>query len=634
MIKDIVLISPFERMYETSMRIVKERSYDNIDVVSGDLAYGVVLAKQAVKDGANVIISRGCTYSRICAAVNVPVVEIQITAVDVFNSIKNIRHIEQPVAIIGYRNLIQCYDIIKDFIKGQEIIKHTLDDNMQIEVQILQYIDRGIKVFVCDSGVNSVIRNLGLVSYLIESGEEAIVSAIEEANRVLCAIRIERERMQRFMAVIDNTSDGVIATDKESRINVFNVNAEKLLNITKKEVLGKHILEAIGDNSLSRIAISQQSKMDSIHSVGKGKLAINHIPIVVDNESMGSVITFQEVTRIQNLERKIRLKLNEKGLTTRYTFDDIIYKSSLMERCIFRARSFGKYDSSILISGPSGVGKELFAQSIHNISSRAAGPFVPINCAALPHSLIESELFGYVDGAFTGAKKGGKTGLFELAHGGTIFLDEISEIPLELQGRLLRVIQEREVMRIGDDCVIPVNVRIICATNLDLREQVNKGKFRRDLLFRINILTLNIPPLDERKEDVVPLAKHLVEHYCQKYDRHSMLLSGDVLNYLEEYHYEGNVRELQGMIERAVIICDREQIMVEDVADVVSESDEDITYQIELYENEPTLRELETQYIKYIYQKYNGMAGDVCKVLDIDRSTLWRKRKSNHETFT
>jgi PAS domain S-box-containing protein len=629
MVKDIVLISPFERMYETAIRIVKERSYDNIDVVSGDLAHGVMLAQQAVKDGTNVIISRGGTYSRICAAVNVPVVEIQITAFDVFNSIKNIRHIDQPIAIIGYRNVIQGYDVIKDFLKGQDIIKHTLDDNMPIEAQIRQCVDKGIKVFVGDSVVNSVIRKLGLVSFLIESGEEAIVNAIEEAIRVLCAIRIERERVQRFMAVIDNTSDGVIATDKESRINVFNVNAEKLLNITKKEVLGKPILEAIGDNSLSRIALTQQSKIDSIHSVGKGKLAINHIPIVVDNESMGSVITFQEITRIQNLERKIRIKLSEKGFTTRYTFEDIIYKSPLMERCICRARSFGRYDSSVLINGPSGVGKELFAQSIHNISNRASGPFVPINCAALPPSLIESELFGYVDGAFTGAKKGGKIGLFELAHGGTIFLDEISEMPLDLQGRLLRVIQEREVMRIGDDCVIPVNVRIICATNLDLREQVGKGKFRRDLLFRINVLALNIPPLDERREDIVPIAEHLVQNYCLKYNRHHMVLSKDALDYLKNLHYEGNVRELQGMIERAVIICDRDQIMAEDFEDVAVNLVEDNAHKSEFFAWEPTLRELENQYIKYICHKYNGVSGNICKILDIDRSTLWRKRKSD-----
>ncbi|AOT69588.1 sigma 54-interacting transcriptional regulator [Geosporobacter ferrireducens] len=626
--KDIVIISPFETLHEMAMRIVKERGYDNIGVVAGDLSQGVIAAKQAVFNGANVLVSRGGTYSRICEAVDVPVVEIQLTAFDVFNSFKNIRHIDQPIAIIGYQNVIQGYDIIEDLLINQDIIKLTLDDSHSVEKQICQFIDRGIKIFVGDSIVNSVARKHGCISYLIESGEEAIVNAIEEALRVLHATRVERERMQRFMAVIDNTSDGVIATDKESRINVFNIHAEKVLDIAKDTVIGRPILDAIGDNALSRMVLSQQVKFESIHSVGNTKLAINHVPIVVSGENMGSIITFQDVTKIQSLEKKIRIKLSEKGFVARYSFEDIICKSAVMQRCIDRARTYGNYDSSVLISGPSGVGKELFAQSIHNISNRATGPFVPINCAALPPSLIESELFGYVEGAFTGAKKGGKAGLFELAHGGTIFLDEISELPMDLQGRLLRVIQEREVMRIGDDCVIPVDVRVICASNRDLREQVSKGKFRRDLLFRINILTLNIPPLNERREDIAPLAAYFIQQYSQKYARPHMSLSEDALNYLKNFHYEGNVRELQGMIERAVITCESEHILKEDILDTTDTSIVEPAVREEIFLQEPTLRELEKQYIEHVYHKYDGSIGNVCKILGIDRSTLWRKRKS------
>ncbi|MDF2531315.1 MAG: sigma-54-dependent Fis family transcriptional regulator, partial [Clostridia bacterium] len=278
-------------------------------------------------------------------------------------------------------------------------------------------------------------------------------------------------------------------------------------------------------------------------------------------------------------------------------------------------------------SGPSGVGKELMAQSIHNVSRRASGPFVPINCAALPPSLIESELFGYEEGAFTGAKKGGKAGLFELAHGGTIFLDEISELPLDLQGRLLRVIQEKEVMRIGDDRVIPVDVRVVCASNRDLGEQVKAGKFRRDLLYRINILTLNIPPLNERREDIVALAEFFVKIYGQKYGRLPISLSEEVLIYLKRFHYEGNVRELQGMMERAVITCENGLILINNICDVSTETISASTDLQGLFTEEPTLRELENQYITYIHDKYSGSVGNICKVLGIDRSTLWRKKK-------
>lgn len=629
MVKDIVLISPFATLHEMAVRIVEERGYSNmVEVVAGDLSQGVLAAQQSVADGAKVLISRGGTYSRICAAVDIPVVEIKLTAFDVFNSFKKVRHIQNvPIAIIGYQNVIQGYDIIEDLFTGQDIVKMTLDDTQSVEEQINKCIDRGIKVLVGDSIVNRIAKKRGCESYLIESGEEAIINAIEEAIRVLRATQAERERMQRFMAVIDNTSDGVIATDKDSRISVFNVNAEKILGISKDNAIGRPMLDAIGDNALTRIVLSKQVKVDSIHNVGSVKLAINHVPIVVSGENMGSIITFQDVSKIQSLEKNIRIKLSEKGFIARYTFEDIVFQSAVMKHCIDRARTYGSYDSSVLISGPSGVGKELLAQSIHNVSSRASGPFVPINCAALPPSLIESELFGYEEGAFTGAKKGGKAGLFELAHGGTIFLDEIGELPLDLQGRLLRVIQEREVMRIGDDRVIPVDVRIICASNRDLREQVTMGKFRRDLLFRINILTLNVPPLDERREDIPVLAKYFIKHYQQKYGRPPMVLSAGALDFLKNYHYEGNVRELQGMIERAVITCQRDRIFVENIVDVAAAPVLDASVQKTLFTQEPTLHELEKQYIAYIWERYGGAVGKVCKALGIDRSTLWRKRK-------
>ncbi|MDF2890297.1 MAG: sigma-54-dependent Fis family transcriptional regulator [Clostridia bacterium] len=628
MTKHIVLVSPFQSLHENAIRIVEERGYaDIVEVVSGDLIQGEKAALESVAKGANVIISRGGTYSRIRAVVDVPVVEIKLTAFDVFNSLKEIHNIHQAIAIIGYQNVIQGYDIIEDLMNDRNIIKITLDNTLSVEEQIHQCIVQGVRVFVGDSIVNRIAKQLGYESYMIESGEEAITNAIEEAIRVLHAIQTERERIQRFKAVIDNTSDGVIATDKDECINVFNVNAEKILGISKESVIGRSMLDVIGDNALTRIARSHQIKVDSIHSVGNAELAINHVPIVVGDENLGSIITFQDITKIQSLEKKIRIKLSEKGFVARYTFDDIIYKSTAMGRCIERASTYGKYDSSVLISGPSGVGKELMAQSIHNISRRASGPFVPINCAALPPSLIESELFGYEEGAFTGAKKGGKAGLFELAHGGTIFLDEISELPLDLQGRLLRVIQEKEVMRIGDDRVIPVDVRVVCASNRDLGEQVKAGKFRRDLLYRINILTLNIPPLNERREDIVALAEFFVKIYGQKYGRLPISLSEEVLIYLKRFHYEGNVRELQGMMERAVITCENGLILINNICDVSTETISASTDLQGLFTEEPTLRELENQYITYIHDKYSGSVGNICKVLGIDRSTLWRKKK-------
>jgi len=289
------------------------------------------------------------------------------------------------------------------------------------------------------------------------------------------------------------------------------------------------------------------------------------------------------------------------------------------------------------------VGKELFAQSIHNYSNRRKGPFVAINCAALPPNLIESELFGYAEGAFTGALKGGKLGIFELAHGGTIFLDEIEEIPIEIQGRLLRVLQEREVMRIGDNKVIPVDVRIISATNKDLNAMVEEGKFREDLYFRINILTLNIPPLNKRKEDIEQLGSFFIKKYCLKYNKHLQGISKEALNYLLNYNYKGNVRELQGMIQRGVILSEGDKLGIEDVILDDENGINNVAYNVaynELNEDalgkeeitfkvqgEKSLKEVEKQYIMYVLKKCNGSIVNASNILNVNRTTVWRKLK-------
>ncbi|HML36483.1 MAG TPA: sigma 54-interacting transcriptional regulator [Bacillota bacterium] len=240
----------------------------------------------------------------------------------------------------------------------------------------------------------------------------------------------------------------------------------------------------------------------------------------------------------------MRVQLLNKGLLAKYTFDDILGQSSAIKQCKDMACRMAGSDSAILITSESGTGKELFAQGIHNASKRQEYQFVAVNCAALSESLLESELFGYEGGAFTGAKKEGRTGLFELAHNGTLFLDEIGDMPLLLQARLLRTLQEKTVMRIGGESVINVNVRIICATNRDLKKLVNQGLFRKDLYFRISVLPLVIPPLRERTEDI-PI---LVQKFMKEYDS-DFLLTDSAVKAMEQYGWPGNVRELRNYVE-------------------------------------------------------------------------------------
>ena len=269
---------------------------------------------------------------------------------------------------------------------------------------------------------------------------------------------------------------------------------------------------------------------------------------------MGYMIVFDDIATLQQTEQKIRKKISRKPLTANYTFDDIIGSSESIQQTILQAKKYSQSNASVLIQGESGTGKELFAQSIHQSSNRSFNSFVALNCAAIPESLLDSELFGYEEGSFTGAQKGGKPGRFELAHGGTIFLDEISELPLHLQTRLLRVLQEKEIMRIGGDQVVPVDVRIIAASNKDLLECVKDGTFREDLYYRLNVLQLFIPPLRQRKKDIIELFRYFI----RKEERLNQALSDQDLLIFEQNDWKGNIRELENFAERFIVLCQDE----------------------------------------------------------------------------
>jgi transcriptional regulator with PAS, ATPase and Fis domain len=281
------------------------------------------------------------------------------------------------------------------------------------------------------------------------------------------------------------------------------------------------------------------------------------------------------------------------------------------------ARQYARVDSTVLIHGETGVGKELFAQSIHTAGNRSSGPFVAVNCAALPEALLESELFGYVEGAFTGARRKGKPGLFELAHRGTIFLDEISEIPLSLQGRLLRVLQEREVIRLGHDRVIPVDVRVLCATNRDLHRLVEEGNFRRDLYWRLNVLSLSIPPLRERRDDIVPLMLQFLDTLSPS-GNHGIVFSGDALSFLTQYPWPGNVRELRNLCERLTVVHTGKTV---DAAF--------LTHLMEYRESTQPLRSGPTgmEEIERALAQAGGKITRAAEILGVHRATLWRKCK-------
>lgn len=614
--KEILVLAPVKEIYEKSIKIIKDRGYKNIDVVQGGMVQGLEIAREAVKKGVRIIVTRGGTYKLIKENVDIPVVEIKVSAFELIESIEKVESIDGIIGVVGYNNVVSGFDLLKKVIK-YDIKKFELKNEEDIYSLVEKNKKIGIKTYIGDSNLSRIIEKLDCKGIIISSSNESILTAIQEARRIRDAIKIEKQRLKQIELITQFVNDGVIAIDEREIITFFNKSAEKIFNFKAEDIVGKRITDVIKDSTLHKQLKNPQVIVGSTQSIGKGIIATSQAPIVVDGEVRGAVSTFQDITEVQRLEYKIRRKLSESGFEAKYNFEDIIYSSDSIKECIEIAKEYSKYDSPVLITGESGVGKELFCQSIHNYGERRNGPFIAVNCAAISPTLIESEFFGYEEGAFTGARKKGKTGVFELAHNGTIFLDEISEIPKELQGRLLRVLQEKQVMRIGGDKVIPVDVKVICASNRDLREMMRHNLFRKDLYFRIGILTLDIPSLNERRIDIIKLAEHFINKYSLKHNKNPIQMDERVKTVLLNYNYEGNARELEGIIEKCVVIGSFNWLI----------KDNNVNEHTDEFDKGLDLRTLEQKYINKIYIQSGKSAKRACEILKIDRSTLWRKLK-------
>lgn len=362
----------------------------------------------------------------------------------------------------------------------------------------------------------------------------------------IMAITVKRQQIASLNRTLLNTvTQAIIAVNTEENITLLNPAAENLLQLQEKRVIGQKITRIAPAIDLSSVIQDNQLLQHDFKQIGSSHYIVDANPIVDTTGFVsGAVATIRPVSEVQELETKVRRELKLSGNLAKYTFTDIIGESPQLKKAIQFASQFAKTESTILLEGESGTGKEMFAQAIHNLSPRKHGSFVAINFAALPENLIESELFGYDDGAFTGAKKGGKPGLFEEAHNGTIFLDEIGDASLEVQKRLLRVLEEREVRRVGGRAVTPVDVRVVAATNKNLVQLVKSGKFREDLYYRLCTLPINIPSLSARGDDIIKL----IDFFSRKSYRYPLRLHPELSVFLQRYSWPGNIRELQNIV--------------------------------------------------------------------------------------
>ncbi|GBF33321.1 acetoacetate metabolism regulatory protein AtoC [Desulfocucumis palustris] len=407
-----------------------------------------------------------------------------------------------------------------------------------------------------------ILSRLGMLDEKASLLSARYISSIVDITKHLAdSLGVNQKLNTLLQMVLDKITNGVLAADKEGRIIMLNKAAEKVLELRSEKCLGKEnqVLQVLEVDKALRSGEPDENKT----RVYQGKhLLVNNIPMLENEEPSGAICIFYELSEVEKIEKCLRKHLTKIGFTSKYTFSDIDGKSQKLLKQIDNAKRFAETDYNVLIIGESGTGKELFANAIHNYSRRKNRPFVAINCAALPIDLLESELFGFEEGTFTGARRGGKPGLFEQAHLGTIFLDEIGEIPAQVQAKLLRVLEEKEVMRVGGESLIPVDVRVIAATNKDLQKLVEKHQFREDLYYRLKVLSLKLPPLRERNSDIIAYAEQFVRQLDISTEN---FLSPEVKEAFVNYNWPGNIREVKNVIEYLATVVRGRTVAVEDL---------------------------------------------------------------------
>jgi len=475
-------------------------------------------------------------------------------------------------------------------------------------------------------------HTLGMVVAAVKAIEEQLL--VQQKNRELNLLN------SRLNSIFQTMSDGVIIVDPDGLIEKINPAAELILSNVKEKIEGVHIENVLPDVSrikdmldsdkpFSNIEVMAESARGHIHCLASGgTLKDDH------GFNSGAAIIINPINKIKKLVNRFS------GAEARFEFSDIIGQGSDLQEAIRIASLAAENDSNVLLAGESGTGKEVFAQAIHNRSPRRDGPFVALNCAAIPRELMGSELFGYVEGAFTGAYRGGRPGKFELASGGTLFLDEIGDMTQGKQGSLLRAIQERKIIRIGDNKVIPVDVRIICATNKDLRGAVEKGTFREDLFYRLNVITINLPSLRDHREDIPLLFDHFLDEISHRLNINIDDYEPDIIPALKQYAWPGNIRELQNTVERMLCVAHGNRLTVQDLPVEITSLHPKKTRGGEISREGDLIsvgearerrkhhqEEKEIQEIKVLLGQYGGNLSMVARQLGVSRNTIYRKIK-------
>ena len=609
-----------------------------IEVLDTSVAEALQTARELEQAGeADVFVCAGATAAYLRKHLTRPVLAMRVGGGDLLRALGLAREHSSQVAVLSYNRINHDLQAMAALFTVQvhQAAYTSLDGARQAVEQAAQL---GCRSIIGSSTVVELAEQAGLHGVLSLS-EDTARKALEEALGILDSQRIEIAKRRHLNAVLQHIPAGVAAIDNQGVVQSLNPALAHLLELPVSAALGRPLQQLCPELDLQQALRDGAGEENRVIRLGSHAVVSNLLPILENGQRTGLVLTCQDITAVQRADQRIRTTRRPGAFTARYRLEQLDGNSKGNREMLQLAKRFAASHSTILITGESGTGKELLAQGIHNESPCWQGPFVAINCAAFPESLLESELFGYEEGAFSGTRKGGKPGLFEAAHRGTLFLDEIGDMPVSLQTRLLRVLQEREVLRLGGTEPISIDVRVIAATHRDLHSAMQAGEFRTDLYYRLNILRLQTTPLRERPEDIAQISRSISQRLLVRgQPPGAAALPAALLPYLIRYAWPGNVRELENVIERAMLsareLMHGNEVNEQYLARVLPELGEGPPLS-PTRKSPPRDTDLhaigkaaQLRHVQEMLESCQGNLNEAARRLGISRTTLWRRLRS------
>ncbi|WP_353120296.1 sigma 54-interacting transcriptional regulator [Nitratidesulfovibrio sp.] len=601
--------------YDTQFRIV-------------NFTTAVSVARECLQSGTEVVICHGGTGNSILQALGHSVVAIDRTDMDVIKTVRRASAVGRDMVLAAYLDEEHDMEAIEELL---DVRLHHIaySSSEELFASIDDLYRQGVRVLVGGGVSKAYMERLGGTGFVIAPNRHSIEKAFRQAEAI--ARRKRREIMQHedLLAVFKQLGEGVVSVDAAGRLLFVNQRALNLLRLPRG--LGAQAGAILERLLLPEVLASRAPSQDALVEINGAQLVVATLPTFIHHGEPGAVALFQDVAALQKINRKIGEELYAKGFVARYDVEDILGQTPGIRTLKKKILDFAPTSAAVLINGETGTGKELAAHALHKRSTRSAHPFVAVNCGAVPENLLESELFGYEEGAFTGARRGGKAGLFELANNGTLFLDEVGEISHEMQLRLLRVLEAGEVMRVGGSRFLPVEVRIVSASHKPLLQLVAERKFRRDLYYRLSTLKIQVPPLRERLDDAALLVRKLLP----RYGKAESVLCPELERQIRTWNWPGNIRELLAVMESYLIQLKTDGSDPELFAAILQENmmpehaDIGVASPFpSLFDPEGTLRDNLNEARRFIVERtvtfHGGDRKAAARSLGINYSTLWR----------